>query len=101
MLRITLEPPVQPVLDHKASMRPQRNAADNRLIWYSTRLVKLASMRPQRNAADNLRLSPKELREIHNASMRPQRNAADNASTALPVACSRRCFNEAAAECCG
>ena len=45
---------------------------------YLSRAQGDASMRPQRNAADNLRLSPKELREIHNASMRPQRNAADN-----------------------
>ncbi len=37
-----------------ASMRPQRNAAENALIWHEYSLDLVASMRPQRNAAENV-----------------------------------------------
>ena len=36
-----------------ASMRPQRNAAENRQIQVQQGLDAVASMRPQRNAAEN------------------------------------------------
>ena len=61
-----------------ASMRPQRDAADNRLgVWW-LRAVFRASMRPQRDAADNDHNLSK-ISSPNTASMRPQRDAADNA----------------------
>ena len=41
-----------------------------------------ASMRPQRNAAEN-RMSAEEAEQCFRASMRPQRNAAENIAYAL------------------
>ncbi len=38
-----------------ASMRPQRNAAENPGFARGAKLRPLASMRPQRNAAENVR----------------------------------------------
>ena len=61
-----------------ASMRPQRNAAENVPGRYQHgRRVRLASMRPQRNAAEN-QIRTQACPRPHHASMRPQRNAAEN-----------------------
>ncbi len=39
--------------DFGASMRPQRNAAENRALQGYCQTILAASMRPQRNAAEN------------------------------------------------
>ena len=77
MLRKTtaVSPTTAPLAN--ASMRPQRNAAENSEVISIYRLGQHASMRPQRNAAENqwlARFNPVAYR----ASMRPQRNAAEN-----------------------
>ena len=60
-----------------ASMRPQRNAAENHGNRGRNQPGMVASMRPQRNAAENE--SGRENRAPgQRASMRPQRNAAEN-----------------------
>ena len=101
MLRITQVKVVDAAKTTLASMRPQRNAADNvaDLVLAIAGTVD-ASMRPQRNAADNARAQGALLAH-HHASMRPQRNAADNDQGLGRRR--RKCggFNEAAAECCG
>ncbi len=63
----------------EASMRPQRNAAENHGRARIPGAGSQASMRPQRNAAENLIWQEQLLRILHCASMRPQRNAAENA----------------------
>ena len=77
MLRITCYQFCETPGDKKASMRPQRNAADNAVLGRLERIVMCASMRPQRNAADNMCVESAQI-IIVDASMRPQRNAADN-----------------------
>ena len=79
-----------------ASMRPQRNAAENIELAPGYKGDTGASMRPQRNAAENNEEDPDHCRRVA-ASMRPQRNAAENAghTTHPPSALPR--FNEAAA----
>ncbi len=63
--------------DRIASMRPQRNAAENAHTATDAQIAVRASMRPQRNAAENQSGGLTEYRMTH-ASMRPQRNAAEN-----------------------
>ena len=41
----------------RASMRPQRNAAENQALLSAIDSVQSASMRPQRNAAENVAVS--------------------------------------------
>ncbi len=60
-----------------ASMRPQRNAAENLAGPAAQALEGFASMRPQRNAAENVHPGGASTR-TRQASMRPQRNAAEN-----------------------
>ena len=79
-----------------ASMRPQRNAAEN-VFWNSSRQGQiLASMRPQRNAAENAEF-PRGAQGAVEASMRPQRNAAENRWARRAYPTSSTSFNEAAA----
>ena len=81
----------------QASMRPQRNAAENVKLSKSYALRGYpASMRPQRNAAENLSNLAQDWFPEH-ASMRPQRNAAENARCANRYCKGSECFNEAAA----
>ena len=79
-----------------ASMRPQRNAAENLESTALPLSYRPASMRPQRNAAEN---TLSGVREAVNraASMRPQRNAAENVGWGLQGGPARDRFNEAAA----
>ena len=58
--------------------------------------VAAASMRPQRNAAENLEMIA-DKQTYNEASMRPQRNAAENAGTTAADAAAHPRFNEAAA----
>ena len=60
-----------------ASMRPQRNAAENDGMAARRDGGRSASMRPQRNAAENPEIIV-ALEILLRASMRPQRNAAEN-----------------------
>ena len=60
-----------------ASMRPQRNAAENLFLMLPFTRVQSASMRPQRNAAENESVGEQKTSRL-GASMRPQRNAAEN-----------------------
>ena len=53
MLRKTCRRAAGPGGEARASMRPQRNAAENLLQKAELRSERLASMRPQRNAAEN------------------------------------------------
>ena len=57
----------------------------------------VASMRPQRNAAENLRGERDRGVVRRRASMRPQRNAAENKVPHSAPACRIARFNEAAA----
>ena len=59
-------------------------------------LVREASMRPQRNAAENDVLGGTATSQTY-ASMRPQRNAAENRSDPGILKWTRHGFNEAAA----
>ncbi len=82
--------------DEFASMRPQRNAAENMTVELDLTGTTLASMRPQRNAAEN------EARGVISgicviASMRPQRNAAENFTPFINPFIQIFSFNEAAA----
>ena len=54
MLRITPLPQGPAAVMPEASMRPQRNAADNSGRVDHVDAIPDASMRPQRNAADNI-----------------------------------------------
>ena len=78
-----------------ASMRPQRNAAENVLRRRRLRKNHAASMRPQRNAAEN-ETAAAWMNQRVGASMRPQRNAAENAVHVGKTGPGSR-FNEAAA----
>ncbi len=60
-----------------ASMRPQRNAAENIPDRELAAMNPEASMRPQRNAAENPSTALLVVL-FGQASMRPQRNAAEN-----------------------
>ncbi len=83
-------------LTQLASMRPQRNAAENVDFGTWVMYQSCASMRPQRNAAENGRW----LHHAHpnlSASMRPQRNAAENEPGLARRQAFPHCFNEAAA----
>ncbi len=62
-----------------------------------TATVAQASMRPQRNAAENLRRRTHPQQQSRRASMRPQRNAAENPGIASAADAAAPCFNEAAA----
>ncbi len=53
MLRITSIAEIYENRARRASMRPQRNAADNLRVASDDFCYTVASMRPQRNAADN------------------------------------------------
>ena len=53
MLRKTLAATADTKAEDAASMRPQRNAAENHLSAVHSGRVIRASMRPQRNAAEN------------------------------------------------
>ncbi len=79
-----------------ASMRPQRNAAENAEIDPANSRWDAASMRPQRNAAEN-RGRVFFQRPIDAASMRPQRNAAENSRCGIRCKNCAGGFNEAAA----
>ena len=81
---------------HGASMRPQRNAAENGYLRIADRAVGDASMRPQRNAAENLQAIC-DTRPGIGASMRPQRNAAENSGIPGLLRNLSDSFNEAAA----
>ena len=63
---------------------------------YQTGISQFASMRPQRNAAENRRASFLIDRDAP-ASMRPQRNAAENSGSVYAGHGGRCRFNEAAA----
>ncbi len=79
-----------------ASMRPQRNAAENIRTHPALGAAEQASMRPQRNAAENTGHGIP--RHAHDeASMRPQRNAAENLLGAHGSSKRLFSFNEAAA----
>ena len=56
----------------------------------------MASMRPQRNAAENAGAVP-TVASVYHASMRPQRNAAENVCSGIWASKPVGCFNEAAA----
>ena len=56
-----------------------------------------ASMRPQRNAAENRGVSARDGEGFAGASMRPQRNAAENAVAGTTFTMTIDGFNEAAA----
>ncbi len=79
-----------------ASMRPQRNAAENTETTEQATWVSGASMRPQRNAAENIVGSVRKW-NANDASMRPQRNAAENREMGLKRRREMKGFNEAAA----
>ena len=64
-----------------ASMRPQRNAAENGKIAIMSVKTTIASMRPQGNAAENVPVHASKTGRYIRASMRPQRNAAKNRET--------------------
>ncbi len=96
----TLPFAVDTTLDGLASMRPQRNAGENRIHLPFPWQVLQASMRPQRNAGENLPVAVTlALREF--ASMRPQRNAGENRPSTRICCFSNSCFNEAPAKCRG
>ena len=72
--------------DDSASMRPGRNAPDNRVeAERGPHLELVASMRPGRNAPDNPPRGRARLAGHPPASMRPGRNAPDNLPSS-PVA---------------
>ena len=78
MLRKTSAPDYVGRVYEIASMRPQRNAAENPSGAITQGASQMASMRPQRNAAENAQ-NPHRMRvDRQAASMRPQRNAAEN-----------------------
>ena len=77
MLRKTTVLMPDPVRADIASMRPQRNAAENGPPTYASPAPPRASMRPQRNAAENSWALLDDASR-GDASMRPQRNAAEN-----------------------
>ena len=79
-----------------ASMRPQRNAAENGDPISSCVIYWRASMRPQRNAAEN-HSRPDLGQSGPQASMRPQRNAAENSPSVIAWRRAEERFNEAAA----
>ena len=54
MLRKTKDGPEAGRRRMLASMRPQRNAAENLRFRFRLRILRAASMRPQRNAAENV-----------------------------------------------
>ncbi len=54
MLRKTANASATMSRAHAASMRPQRNAAENENMNTETETEREASMRPQRNAAENV-----------------------------------------------
>ena len=95
MLRKTVGDLIFRLLAEHASMRPQRNAAENLSLDTHGRIQEEASMRPQRNAAENI-LAGRDLDRCDGASMRPQRNAAENCQCGVPSRCGSG-FNEAAA----
>ena len=74
--------PVQPVR-RRASMRPQRNAGENRCPPLVERTDDVASMRPQRNAGENFAGTARKRESYWVASMRPQRNAGENVVAGL------------------
>ena len=86
MLRKTLSGMLWRWLSTKASMRPQRNAAENRHAANLPDGISLASMRPQRNAAENTLTEIELGQRLVDASMRPQRNAAENSVQTIVVA---------------
>ncbi len=47
-----------------ASMRPQRNAAENEVLGGSSTAQTYASMRPQRNAAENVTIQQRKLKKV-------------------------------------
>ncbi len=53
MLRKTIDEVIHPFRSYHASMRPQRNAAENDPPAIFDAPPRIASMRPQRNAAEN------------------------------------------------
>ena len=77
MLRKTRGMSYETVNGRCASMRPQRNAAENYRPATGMGQVEGASMRPQRNAAENVDSGTMRV-WTSDASMRPQRNAAEN-----------------------
>ena len=100
MPRITRERAREMLESYCASMRPGRNAPDNRLARGGRPLPSPASMRPGRNAPDN-RGRPPRRHGDDAASMRPGRNAPDNPWKNVVNVADGKGFNEAGAKCPG